>query len=166
MIPIGVHDSCTLWLLASCSGLKKWNLAIVLKPNREMVMRYVCCIPGRRTAIGPGLGFWKFHRTSHNFRASRARCYLLNFLLMYECRDFVLLRRSFICEGLKWQTDCCSPCADRVSYACCAASYVVSPWGVWSPRPASTRLLEDAADVKNAEALSTVSACIKVLFLQ
>ena len=33
---------------------------------------------------------------------------------------------------------------------CCAASYVVSPWGVWSPSAASTRLLEDAADVKNS----------------
>ena len=39
MIPIGVHDSCTLWPLASCSGLKEWNLAIVLHPNLEMGMR-------------------------------------------------------------------------------------------------------------------------------
>ena len=64
MIPIGVHDSCTLWPWASYSGLKKWNLAIVLQPNLEMVMRYVCCIPGRRTAIGPRLCqiFWVFTR--------------------------------------------------------------------------------------------------------
>ena len=103
MIPIGVHDSCTLWPLASCSGLKEWNLAIVLLPNLEMVMRYVCCIPGRWTACGPRLGLWKFHRTSHDSRASRARCYLLDFPLMHESRDFVLFRRSFTCEGLKWQ---------------------------------------------------------------
>ena len=103
MIPIGVHDICTLWPFASCSGLKEWNLEIVLQPNLEMVMRYVRCISGRRTAIGPGLGFRKFHRTTHCSRASRDRCYLLDFLLMYECRDHVLLRRSFTCEGLKWQ---------------------------------------------------------------
>ena len=103
MIPVGVHDSCTLCPLGSCSVLKEWNLAIALQPNLEMVMRYVRCIPGRRTAIGPRLGFWWFHRTSHNSRASRARCNLLDFLLMYECRDFVLIRRSYTCEGLEWQ---------------------------------------------------------------
>ena len=86
-----------------CSGLKMWNLAIALQPNLHMMVRHVCCMPRGGTAIGPSLGFWKFHRTSHNSRASRARCYLLNFLLMYGCRDFVLIRRSFICKGLKWQ---------------------------------------------------------------
>ena len=55
------------------------------------------------------------------------------------------------------RTDCCSHCADRVSYTCCAASYVVSPRGVWSPRAASTRLLEDAADVKNAKAAEVMA---------
>ena len=29
MVPLDVHDSGTLWPLASCSGLKKWDLAIV-----------------------------------------------------------------------------------------------------------------------------------------
>ena len=40
----------------------------------------------------------------------------------------------------------------QLAHVGCAASYVVSPWGVWSPSAASTRFLEDAADVKNAEA--------------
>ena len=55
------------------------------------------------------------------------------------------------------ETECCSHCADYVSYACCAASYVVGPRDVWSPRAASTRLLEDAADVKNAKAAVVIA---------
>ena len=46
MILIGVYDSYTLWPFASCSGLKKWNLAIALQPNLGMVMRYVPVLCG------------------------------------------------------------------------------------------------------------------------
>ena len=53
---------CPRQLLTEAFGIlfraERVNLAIMLQPNLEMVMRYVCFIPGRRTAMGPRLGFW------------------------------------------------------------------------------------------------------------
>lgn len=39
MVPLDVRDSCTLCPLATCSALKKWNVAIELQPNLEMTMQ-------------------------------------------------------------------------------------------------------------------------------
>ena len=73
-----------------------------VKTEGRNMVRNVRCIPRRWPINDPRLCFWKLHRVPHDLQSSRAWCYFFQFLPVNECRNCLLLWRSFGRKRLNW----------------------------------------------------------------